>query len=339
MSRSLLRAAGHFCSTRRTSRIIVLLGLCLAMPSMASAAYDFSTILIPNAVFVNGFGIQGNLVTGFYADAAGNFHGFVDQGGVVTTVDAPTSAPGLSQTNLNHLNSAGEVAVNYVDDNDVGQSALYNVYTKSWTLLPSVPGSYGGGANGINSSGTVVGSYTTDPSLAIAYHGFTYNGSSYSTFDATGSAPANSLGTGAYDINNSGQVVGFFTDSSGNYHGFIKNGSNFQTIDVSGGFDTQILGENNLGQVVGTYFDSSGNEHGFLMTGSVVTTIDYPGQYGTGIDGIDDQGDLTGYYIDANGNYQGFIGAVVPEPSSIALLGVGLLSLLVVARKRVIRRA
>ena len=137
----------------------------------------FSEIVIPGALSSKVSGSKANTVTGFYADASRNFHGFVDQGGVVTTVDAPTSNPGLSQTNLNHLNAAGNVAVNYVDDNSVSQSAIYNVNTANWTLLPSVPGSMGSGANGVNINGTVVGSYTTaDLSLFIGYHGFTYNG-------------------------------------------------------------------------------------------------------------------------------------------------------------------
>ena len=225
--------------------------------------------------------------------------------------------------------------MNYDDANGVSQSALYNLHTKNWTLLPSIPGSMGSGANGVNINGTVVGSYTTaNPSLGIGYHGFTYNGSSYSTFNAPISDPAKHLGTAAYDINNAGQVVGFFTDLSGNYHGFVQNGSSYQIVDVAGGNNTQILGENNLGQLVGTYDDSSGNVHGFLMTGSIVTTIDYPGSSGTEIAGIDDAGNLTGLYVDAQGNIQGFIATSVPEPSSIALLGIGFLSLLVVSRRR-----
>jgi probable HAF family extracellular repeat protein len=253
-------------------------------------------------------------------------------------VDAPTSNPGLSQTNLNHFNTAGIVAVNYVDDNGVGQSALYNLYTKSWDFLPTIPGSTGSGANGVNGNGIVVGSYTNDPSAVIGFHGYTYNGTSYSSFDAPGSDPAHQLGTAAYDINNSGQVAGFFTDSSGDYHGFTKNGATYQTIDVAGGNNTLVYGENNLGQLVGTYNDSSGNEHGFLMSGSVVTTIDYPGSFGTGIEGIDDAGDLTGFYVDAQGNTEGFIALAVPEPSSIALLGMGLVSLVFVSRNRLAAR-
>ena len=70
------------------------------------------------------------------------------------------------------------------------------------------------------------------------------------------------------------------------------------------------------------------------MTGSIVTTIDYPGSSGTAIAGIDGAGNLTGFYVDAQGNYQGFIAMSVPEPSSIALLGIGFLSLLVVSRRR-----
>jgi hypothetical protein len=64
-------------------------------------------------------------------------------------------------------------------------------------------------------------------------------------------------------INASGQIVGFYYDSSNHAHGFLDNNGTFSTIDPPGSIDTQILGINDAGQMVGNYIDSSYQEHAF----------------------------------------------------------------------------
>jgi probable HAF family extracellular repeat protein len=54
------------------------------------------------------------------------------------------------------------------------------------------------------------------------------DGATYTTFDAPG---ANN-GTFASGINDAGQIVGFFEDSSGLVHGFLKDGATYTTLDV-----------------------------------------------------------------------------------------------------------
>jgi hypothetical protein len=41
--------------------------------------------------------------------------------------------------------------------------------------------------------------------------------------------------------------------------------------------------------------------------------------------GITNSGEITGFYVGADGLQHGFIGAPVPEPGSLALMGIGAL--------------
>ena len=89
--------------------------------------------------------------------------------------------------------------------------------TYSFTTL-DVPGSsswIGTYANGINASGQIVGSVYTD-----AGYGFLLDNGSYTTLDVPGSIHPQqfnendgSLGTQAYGINDSGQIVGVYKDA------------------------------------------------------------------------------------------------------------------------------
>jgi probable HAF family extracellular repeat protein len=71
--------------------------------------------------------------------------------------------------------------------------------------------------------------------------------------------------TSAQGINDAGQIVGFFIDSTGN-HGFLDTGGSFTTIDVPGTSFTIANGINDAGQIVGTFESSFAVEHGFLAT-------------------------------------------------------------------------
>ena len=81
--------------------------------------------------------------------------------------------------------------------------------------------------------------------------------------------------TAVEGINSSGELVGIFTDSTGD-HGFIDNGGTFTTINVPGGAagTTDAFGINGSGQVVGSFFDSSSNLHGFLDSSGTFSQID-----------------------------------------------------------------
>jgi uncharacterized membrane protein len=73
---------------------------------------------------------------------------------------------------------------------------------------------------GINDAGRIVGRYALngeDP--VFAGHGFLLNKGTFTSFDFPGA-----LATAPLDINEAGQVVGFYKDAAGSDHGFIASG-------------------------------------------------------------------------------------------------------------------
>ena len=154
-------------------------------------------------------------------------------------------------------------------------------------------------------------------------HGFLYSGgSTYTTIDD----PSGIGTTIAAGINDAGQIVGGYTDSSGVKHGFLYSGGTYTTLDDPlGTKGTAAVGINDVGQVVGEYFDSSGMQHGFLYSGGVYTTIDDAlGTEGTEALGINVAGQIVGYYVDSSGMQHGFLATPPTSPTSVQQEVLGL---------------
>src|SRR5262249_2259998 len=90
----------------------------------------------------------------------------------------------------------------------------------------------------------------------------------------------------------------------------------------------------------GYWQDAAGNQHGLIYDANTATyqflddpnAAPFEGKSITQITGITNSGEITGFYIDANGVQHGFF--AVPEPGSMALLGVGLPGVLAYPRRR-----
>ena len=298
------------------------------------AGISWTTMDDPNAVFgTYPRGISGSNFVGSYLDSQNNSHGFINSGGSFATLDfgnnyhgAPVAA-GISGSN---------VVGWYSTDNFLAHGFLFNgssFATLDAPFLSSGSSGVSTMATGIDGS-NVVGFYLNSGNAAdLSRHGFLYNGVSYTDLtDPFSSGTNGSAGTRAFGISGS-NVVGDYTDISGNYHGFLYNGSTYVTLDDPNGIvATHAFGINGS-NIVGSYTDSTQHIHGFLYNGTSYTTLDDPSVNSGGsteITGISGS-TIVGYYSDSTG-YHGFIATGVPEPSSIAMLSLG--TLLFAARRR-----
>lgn len=214
------------------------------------------------------------------------------------------SAPGATGTYADSINSNGQVAG--WTQSAGGQQGFVDSSGSFTAINPSygpLDNSYYG--TGINDGGQIVGNaYITDPNGRIVGNtGFLDTGGTFTELNGPGGAPAELLG-----INNSAQVIGFFSGANGT-QGFVDSGGVYTVIQdpLSSGASIPF-GINNSGQIVG-WFDEGAATHGYLYTNGAFVTIEDPSApNATYATGINDLGQIVGYYSDATG-YHGFVDA------------------------------
>ena len=140
-------------------------------------------------------------------------------------------------------------------------------------------------------------------------------------FDVSGAGSGRNQGTNPFGINASGEITGYYTDTSGVPHGFLRDVSgNITTFDATGagtskGQGTRPFAIDAGGDVTGIYVDTKGTYHGFVRTADrSITSFDAPGAAailyrGTFPFCIDAEGDVAGMYFDTSGAAHGFVRA------------------------------
>jgi len=250
-------------------------------------------------------------------------------------------------TNYSHATGVdgGNIVGWYQDTSGNGHGFLYD--GSSWKILNafSSPWTQALGISGNN----IVG--------ACGLGGFLYNGTNYQILNIPGSTHITKYAT---DIDGS-NIVGNYSDDSGQQHGFLYNGSSYSTIDPPGATMTYINGISGS-NIVGQFTNASGFPHGFVYNFSSGTTTDMSGLGFTNVYGIDGSniiglgpagphsvlynmtngegtilampgatgtyasaisGDkIVGDYVDASYIYRPFI-YTIPEPASCIIMGIG----------------
>jgi hypothetical protein len=224
-------------------------GFTLSLPK------EFTPENFPKSTRTQVFGIdQQGSTDGFYVDAAGRDHGFLDINGVFSTVDFP----GTPFNQLLGLNNHGQAAGYYADSYGINFQPYIYDRNGGVFLLINIPTAVGGAqATGINDRQDVSGLYI-DSNFMV--HGFLLDRGTLKTLDYPGS-----IATQAMGINDREEVVGLYVDRAQMVHGFVYCKGHFQSIDDPNGTEgTTVNGINDQGWLVGFYYDSSGNTVGMI---------------------------------------------------------------------------
>jgi probable HAF family extracellular repeat protein len=258
-------------------------------------------LAIPGTTSAVGINDLGQIV-GSFQDAIGT-HGFLYSRGTYTTLDAPTAPPGT--TSAAAINNLGQI-VGQAHIPGAGGGFLYSGGTFTPLAAP---------ATGINDLGQIVGSRDS--------LGFLYSGGTYTTLDDPFAIhdkfQVTTTGTFAYGINNSGQIVGYYTNGAGfapTFHGFLYSGGAYTTFDdplASKGigfvlFGTEAYGISNSGLIVGGYTPDNTQIQvkggSFLLSGGTYAVLDEPSAFATtAVTGINSLGQFVGTFHDSNGTH------------------------------------
>jgi probable HAF family extracellular repeat protein len=199
-----------------------------------------------------------------------------------------------------------------------------------------------GQANGINHSGTVVGTtYAASGARATVWtesgesllptfgggesYGLAINDAGNvagSAANASGLAHAfltigdsvRDLGTlggdwsSAYGVNDRLEVAGYAVTSSGTFNAFLwKQDTGMLAIPTLGGANSYAFGINASGAVVGASTTSRGTTEAFVYDGGQVRSLGTLGGYGSYAYGINARNQIAGYSYDSEGRSRAFI--------------------------------
>jgi probable HAF family extracellular repeat protein len=243
------------------------------------------------------------------------------------------TVPGTSYTcsTAYGINDGGQVAGACL----MGYSGIYPVYhaflysNGTMTDLGAPSGYPSIKARAINNAGMVVGSMMNASNTIT--RAFLYNGGSITDIGTLSSyAQAD-----ARAINASGQVAGYcYTPDQGG-HGYLYTAGTMTDLGTLGGSVSFANDVNAGGLVVGASYYMGGGftTRAFLYSNGTMTDLNDSLVTGsqwtlTTAYAINDNGWIVGSGINSSGQSHAFLLTPIPEPSTLALLGIGAISLL-----------
>lgn len=273
---------------RRCARATRWLAL-ICPTALAAAGLTFQSLDYPNARETNPTAIDGQGIAGSYVDRGYIIRGFYWEESGFKPVGKPDGWQiVVSGTSGGHV--VGRYQYTIDPAVDYKERAFFWNGSTSVDLIPpgSVRDVYAVGISG----NLVVGHYRD---AATYIHGFLWNGSTYTRFDALGSP-----GTWPRAISGT-HVAGDYIEVRGFVgisRGFFWDGSTFTAVNPPGSSGTWVAGLHKS-DVVGSYRQDSLDSllHGFLWNGSTFVTLDPPGSTLTQATAVH-EGRVVGFYHD-----------------------------------------
>lgn len=286
-----------FCKTT----IFLFVALLTCIP-LALGQGTYTQIDLPGSSWTSCWGINtAGEISGSYADASGNVHGFILNGGVYTTVDYP----GALATNLYGLNDQGEVVgTATLSTGSVGFD--YSITYKYFNVV-QYPG---GGATtplAINGYGyyyeSVIAGYFVHGSLM---DGFQLH--SYQHYERIFPPDATSVTVSGVDDN--GELLGTANSEKIGLFNFSYNQYGqppYQQVLVPDAPGAVVEGINPAGSVlVGYYVPSAGAQAGFLYQHQTLQTLQFPASNSTAASSVNSSRTVVGTFYDTNNVKHGF---------------------------------
>ncbi len=284
----------------------------------------FISIDVPGSTSTQAIGINNaGQIVGRYIDSAGAEHGFLDSGGVFSTIDAPYGA-----TIASGINNIGQIVGRSGTSLFVEQNGAFVQISLPGPLFTDFGSAPSVNHPSINDTGQIAGTVVinTPPTCNDCLFAFVYsNGTTQTLPFGSGDVAAFAVG-----INNLGQVVAVNRGPESTTS-FVYQLSSVQNQATNFGFagtlGAQASGINNSGQVIGIWNGGGpAGGPGFVVTDNILTTVELSG-LGPGaltVTGINDSDELVGSYIDSSGHTHGYAATLTPEPGSLLLLACGL---------------
>ena len=190
--------------------------------------YKFITLDFPFTDDTRAYGLNNaGQVVGSYGVL--DPQGFLFSNNTFSTLNDPnlTFGPGNHATTATGINDQNEI---------VGfTGAGHAFYDIAGTFTDFTwPGATSTWAEGVNASGQIVG-YARNISIGMAggnIVGYLYDQGNFTTISDPLASTAQGLGTFAQDINDAGQIVGYYDATAGGRHGFIYNNGTYTTLDA-----------------------------------------------------------------------------------------------------------
>jgi hypothetical protein len=172
----------------------------------------------------------------------------------------------------------------------------------------------------INLSQTIVGDYRD---ASLFFHGFTYSGGVFTTFDVSVSG---AFSTALFGINDAGDFAGEYElpTPSPFVQGFVQIGGIETAVHVTGAAGSYAASINNADLAVGGYsttdpfvLEATCGCHGFVrVANGTIFSFDPTGSVSTVPHGLNNRAVVVGRYYDSLGALHGFV-YLIPSKTSI----------------------